>query len=487
MLGVAVTSSTDGTRSIAPGHDVSWVFDVTNETTQSGLFDVSATGTAGFDTRVRSAQGVAVTSVQLGGRETTCVVATISVPDTASVGTIDVTSLTATLESSPSVTASDAVVTEVLDGLTITPDNTGTASPNTKIAYRHVITNSWPTTQTITLSETDSSGWPIVLLAADGVTEVTSVTIGPFGGKAEMVAQVSVPAQASPAATDTLSILATEESATATATDTTSVRRVDTYSSSAYTTPTGDFKLGDSVYARAIGLDASSAVCFVWKAPDGAVKRTSPTSTVDASGTASDQYSSETSDAVGAWVVELHGDGPDGPLIEARQFTVDFKGEITSVSASDGRNVEATIAVSSAVANETSREITGSVMSYLVWWDDNNNGAYDEGDTYIDASGTPQPYAAPAATHVTPIPSVLASGTWTEPAPWAISNTLFPNQGTYNVTATWHSPSGAAIDRKTAQFFAVPALGWPPFAVLVGAIGCVIWRQRGLSAAGSNA
>jgi hypothetical protein len=154
------------------------------------------------------------------------------------------------------------------------------------------------------------------------------------------------------------------------------------------------------------------------------------------------------------------------------------------LSASDAANVDDTITVSSTVQNDTSQEITGSVQSYLIWWDADGDGVYGPGDTYIDATGAPQPYSVEATTHVTAIASVPASGTWTEVQPWSITNALFPNQGTYNVTATWRSSSGALIDTKTSEFYAVPTLGWVLVALMAGFIAFVMWRKHPLAAGG---
>jgi hypothetical protein len=192
-----------------------------------------------------------------------------------------------------------------------------------------------------------------------------------------------------------------------------------------------------------------------------------------------DHYSTLASDTLGDWSVELHSDSPTGAIIETRRFTLTYKARISGLSASDGRNVDSTIAVSASVRNLVSREVTGTTLTYLVWWDGNGDGVYNEGDTYIDTSGTPLPYSADATTHVSAIGTIAPEGAWTEPAPWSMSNTRFPNQGTYIVTATWRDANGTIIDQKSAQFFSVPALGWPLFLLAVGIMGFVAWRRRG--------
>jgi hypothetical protein len=477
-VGVTVTVSPDTERSVAPGFGIGYALTITNETTASGQFDLKATDTADFDTVFSSREETSIVAVQLAAGETTEVVATISVPSDADTGVVDVSTLSATLDTSASVSAAAVAVIRVRSGLEFTPDRTGFASPATQVTYRHSVVNSRPTTRTVELSYADSSGWPVAFFESDGVTEISSVTVGPFGDSREIVAKLSVPTTASTPATDTLTITATDASDTAEVVDTTAVRTLGTYADSACTTPSSSFRLTDVVYARATALEPSATVCFVWTDPDGAIGQ-SATATVDASGTVFDQYSTQTSDTVGAWTVELHSDSATGTVIDFHPFTLTFDGRISALSASDGRNVDATIVVAASVDNLVSREITSSTMSYLIWWDGNGNGSYDAGDIAIDASGAPQPYSAEATTHVTAIESVPASGTWTEPAPWSVTNARFPEQGTYSVTATWRDANGTVIDVKTAQFWAIPALGWPLLIVLVATMGVVMWRGRG--------
>jgi hypothetical protein len=481
--GVVVTVTPDTTRSVAPGYAIGYAFEISNTTSETGLFDLSALSSAGFDVRIASLEETGVASVALAAGDSTRVVMTVSVPASATLGTLDVSTLTATLDTSASVSAHASAVTSVAAGISIGPDNIAHASPNDDVTFAHRLVNSLPDTQTVALSYVDSHGWTTVFLAPDGMTEITSVSVGPYGGSAETLVQLSVPKDIATPATDTLAVTATTPSATAEATDTTYVRRLETYADAANTVPSSAFRLTDTIYARATGFPTDTVVCFTWVDPTGALPRVSATATVDASGTATDLYLSLPTDRVGDWRVELHRDAPDGELLESRPFTLTYKGEITELSATDGANVDETITVSSSGRNDTSQEITGSVQSYLIWWDADGDGAYGPGDTFIDATGAPQPYSAEATTHVTAIASVPASGTWTEPQPWPITNALFPNQGTYNVTATWRSSAAAVIDTKTSEFYAVPTLGWIPLLLMAGFIAYVMWRRRPVVAA----
>ncbi len=171
---------------------------------------------------------------------------------------------------------------------------------------------------------------------------------------------------------------------------------------------------------------------------------------------------------------------------------VRWSAEITALSASDAPQVASDVAVTSSVLNELALPIADSTMSYVIWWDDDLDGLFSAGDTYIDATGNPQVWdgLANVSTHVTTGVSVAANGTWTESSPWTVNNRFFPRQGTYNITATWRESNGTPIDTATSQFYSIPALGWPLFGLValggaafmwfrVPALGVLAKRVRG--------
>lgn len=532
--GVSVTAAGEPTRSVAAGYEIVHRFTITNETSGTGTFELDASGTSDLDRVLRVGEATAaVSSVRLRAGETTSVLMTLAVPGEAASDTLDRSTLTATMVQDRSVTDSDEVATWIREMLELSRVPIGFANPGTVVTYRHTLTNSTDMTCTVALATTDDGGWESGLYEPDGSTPATTVALGPWGGSHDVVVRISVPATVSTPATDTLTITAvassesasgTTEVATATASDVTVVRRLSTYADSACTTPTSTFRLTDTVHAKAVALEPSSTVCFVWRDAGGTLVRSSPTSTVDAAGAAVDELGIAASDPIGDWTVELRSEGPTGTVMEALPFRVTYKGVISAVSATDGHNIDAVIAVSATVQNLVDRETTSTTLTYLVWWDGNGDHVYNEGDTYIDSAGTPHPYSSEATTHVTtiatvppaatttsgpsgvgtevpvatsspeptPVPSAGASGgvgsaaptgsppgSWTEAAPWTMSNRDFPNQGTYNVTVTWADSSGIAIDTKTAEFYSVPALGWPLFVGLFALAGLVTWGLRG--------
>jgi len=144
--------------------------------------------------------------------------------------------------------------------------------------------------------------------------------------------------------------------------------------------------------------------------------------------------------------------------------------------------------VTSSVENRIGRAISNSTMTYVMWWDENGDGVFGAGDTWIDSAGAPDTWDGVTAvsSHTTTGINVPGNGTWSESAPWSVLNTQFPHQGTYNVTATWRESSGALIDVKTSQFYSIPAMGWP-LALLATVVGAWwLWRRRDRFAASSG-
>jgi len=473
-----VTVTPDQNATMAPGQMVTYQFSVSNNLSGQRTYNLSWLSTLGWEIQVTDLAGNPLTSVTLDSGFTTDVLVNVSVPADASVGAQDITRLTATLDGNTSVRAFATGTTTVQTGLEIAPDNAGYGGAATMMLYPHTVTNSWPTTRTIDLSAVSTRGWPVTFFAADGVTQITQVTLGPNGASEDIYTRVSIPAGTAPNIVDTTVVTARTGTTTDTATDVTTVRRLMTYLDTGYLTPETDFTLTDTAHARATGLKAGDNVRFVWINPASATIRTSPLRTVDTAGMAFDDYTSLDSDLTGSWILELRDD--KNRLLETNVVTFKWNAEITALSATDAPGVGDEVAVTSSVQNHLTRAIDDSVMTYVIWWDTNGNGLFNAGDTYIDAAGAPHIWdgVTSVTTHVTTGIDVAGGGTWTEPAPWNVDNHLFPNQGTYQVTATWTELSGRVIDTATTEFYSIPALGWPLTAVvaIVGVV--VLWRRR---------
>ena len=478
---VTVTPNQSGT--MAPGQTISYVFDVQNNTGASGQFDLAVLSSLGWPYTITDMDDNPITSVLLGIDEMAQVKVNVTVPAGTSPGTQDVTRLTATLNGSPAVTSSATGTTTAAVGLTIEPDNTGYAGAGTTIQYTHTITNSWPTERDVTLSYASSQGWPVTFWEPDGVTQITGpIEVGANGATRDVIVRIAVPPGAATNAVDTTTVTATTVSGgttyTETATDTTTVRRLTTYADGGYVNQADEFRIGDVVYSRATGLKPGDDVYFVWYGPDGQV-RTSSLRTVDTQGMAFDEYTTLEGQPTGAWYVELYSSRD--VLLERTPFTVTFDAEITELSATDAPGVGEDVAVSSSVVNNNTSTITDSTMTYVIWWDSNGDGTFGAGDIYIDDTGAPITWDGTSPvdpTHVTTGITVAGGNTWDEPMPWTVSNSLFPNQGTYRVTATWTTTGGTVIDEATTEFYSIPTLGLPLFALTMAGAAYVLWRRR---------
>lgn len=482
-----VTVTPDQSATMAPGQTVSYTFTVANNLAGVRTYNLSTLSSMGWPVQITDLAGNPISSVTLNSGVSVDVVVKVSVPAGAAVGSQDITRLTATLNGNSSVRSSAMGTTTVKAGLEIAPDNAGYAGANTTIFYSHTVTNSWPTTRTIDLSAVSSRGWPVTFYAADGVTSITQVTLDPNGDSEAIYARVSIPAGVAANTVDVTTITARTGTTTDTATDTTTVRRLMTYSDTGYLTPETVFTLTDTAYARATGLKAGDKVVFVWKNPSGTIARTSPERTVDTAGMAFDGYPSLATDPTGDWILELYDSR--NRLLETNLVSFTWNAEITALSATDAPGVGDEVAVTSSVRNDLNRAIDDSVMTYTIWWDTDGSGSFNTGDTWIDSAGAPHVWNGVTAvsSHITTGIDVAGGGSWTEATPWTVNNQAFPNQGTYQVTARWTELSGRLIDAATTEFFSIPALGWP-LTALVSLVGIVLlWRRRDWLSPGSEA
>jgi len=474
-----VTVTPDQTASSAPGQYVDYTYTVQNNTPSAGTFDLATTSTLGFSNAVYDQAGSPLSAVALGSGESTTVVVRVSVPATATVGMQDVMRLSAELQGDPTVTSSATGTTSVLDGLTIVPDRSAYGGAGTWVQYTHTVTNSWPTTRTVSLSAASTQGWDVRMFASDGITPITSADVGPFGASEDIVVRVFVPTGTAEGTIDVTTVTASTGAYSDSVTDTTTVRRLSTYSDGGYINEQNAFVLGDEIFGRATGLKPGDDVYFVWTDADGHVVRTSPTYAVDTSGMAFDEYVTQATDPTGGWTLRLYDSKNN--LLETVSFTVGFDAEITALSATDAPGIGDDVAVTSSLANHNTAAITDSTVTYVIWWDADGDGSFGAGDIYIDDTGAPVIWdgvSPVTATHVTASVDVAGGGTWTEAGPWTVSNSQFPNQGTYNVTATWTESDGTYIDDATTQFYSIPALGWPLFALLASGLAALMWRRR---------
>lgn len=302
----AVTVTPDQRGSMAPGQTIEYTYTVQNNLPSAGTFNLTTASTLGFPSQIVDSNGSPITSVALAAGASTQVRVRVTVPLTATNGTQDVMTLTAVSSTTPTVRSSARGTTTVLDGLDIEADGAGYGGAGTWVQYSHTITNSWPTTRTINVTALSSSGWNTKVYAADGITEITQVTVGPYGATVNIIVRVQIPGTAQPDDEDNLTVTATTGTQSDSVNDHTVVRMLDTYADPGYVNADHDFYLTEMIYTRATGLQPGSDVYFVWKDSNGTIVRTSNDRRVDTQGMAFDDYTSVLTDPTGNWVVELY-------------------------------------------------------------------------------------------------------------------------------------------------------------------------------------
>ena len=358
------------TGTMAPGQTIEYRFTVTNSTGLADTFDLTTLSSLGFPNTLTSAGGAPISAVALSSGESTTVVLRVSVPVNAAFGAQDVTWLIATSRTSSSINALATATTRVMTGLDISPNRTAEAGAGSTVTYAHTVTNSWPTSRTVTLSTTDSRGWPVVVYDSDGITPITSVVVGPNGDTRTVFVRVFVPGTAAAGASDTTTITAGAGASIDTAVDTTIVRRLALYDSPSYANQSALYDQGATVHALGAGLGAYSNVYFVWKNPSGAIVRTSPDGPVDTGSMAYDNYSIPTTATLGTWTCELR-DAKNDALLEVSEYQVRIGAEITALWATDAAKIGENVTIDATHVNHSVNAITGSSATYTIWWDSN--------------------------------------------------------------------------------------------------------------------
>lgn len=472
-----LTVSPDRSASMAGGQAVVYRHTVSNNCSAPLTIDLAAASSSGWTTSVwRSDEASRLSSVPLGAGEATVVVVRVEVPPAARAGTQDVLSLTGTARGVPAITGSARDVTTVRPGVTVSPDNNGTGAAGTWITYSHTITNSWPTTRTFDLSAISSLGWDIAIVAADGVTPITRLTVGPDGATTQFFVRVLLPDEVEAGEVDVTTVTAVSGMISASATDRTGGGRLAIYTDPGYTLAGSVYSPGDTVYARGTDLPVNS-VRFRWLGPSGATVYTSAPIARDAQDMAQSSYALPAASAVGTWTCVLLNGG-NSTEIARRTFLVRQRASITALWATDAQSSPTSVTIGCSLQDRSSSGIAGSTLSYLIWWDTDGDGTFDAGDTYIDASGAPVAWNGsgnPVSRSRTGV-GVPAGGALTDT--WSLGNAAFPNRGTYRLTAVWTASGGAVLDTRTSSFFSIPSLGWPLTLASLAGAGAWLWRRR---------
>ena len=437
---------------MAPGQIAAYTHTITNNTDTTRTVALSTTSDRGWYGAVFAADGVTpLPSMILGPGASTPVVLKVSVPATATVGTLDVTTLRAEDVDTPTARGTGTASTTVRAPLQVEPNRTTASGPGTVVWFEHTVTNSWPTTRSVSLSAANTGGWTVSVYNASKSVTTSTVTLAPQGGSVTVQVRVNVPAGAAEGAVTTTTLSAASAPHTASVTGVTTVRRLTTYADAGYASRSTLFRLGETVYARAGGLTSNQQVTFRWVDPTGAIVYTSPTVTADTQGTAVSFRAIAPGAEVGDWTLILRNNA--GVEITRSTFTVAYNGTITHLSATDADPAGRPTTLTAGIENRAGAPMAASTLNYLVWWDADGNGVFGPGDTWADDTGTGHAYVAPGAhtTRQTSVPVIPANSSWAE-TPWSIPSADLPFAGTWRVTANWVADDGRIIDTRSSTF-----------------------------------
>lgn len=443
----------DRSGSIMAGGTIVFENTIMNNTANTYTVSLSAVSDKGWTANVWNSLGTAqITSIDLAPNESKTVTVRVTVPAGTASGTSSVTTVEARAVGFANVRGKGYDTATVRPELDISPDNAYPAGAGTSVLYRHTVTNSSAEDRTITLSASSGMGWPVAVLAADASTPLVSVALPAYGGSAEVVVRVTVPAGTAVPNTDTTTVTARYGAGLAeTATDVTTVSRLATYGISGFGTPQDTFDLGDRVYARGMGLPPGSTMTFRYSDPSGAVISTS-SAKVDATGIAQTSYNIPSAlTGLGTWTVTLLN---GTTVVDSTPFYVGYKATISALAASGGDVIGTPVSVTATLSNTGVVALTGTTVDYRIWWDDDGSGTLTAGDSYIAEDGTWTPIGTGTGYTMrrTGVTVTAPNGTFSDA--WSVPNDDFRQSGMYRLTATWSS--GTQIDERTTEFFAVP-------------------------------
>ncbi len=441
----------DRTGSITPGGTIRFTNTVQNNTDDDVTVALQGVSDRGWPATIRTTSGTQITELTLTPRQSVDVFVDITPPASTALGTVDVTRIEASLVSLPEVKAFGYDTVTVGAALTVVPPGTLPAGAGTSVLYRHTITNNTATARTLSLTATSSRGWPVQVLAADGATPLSPVTIPEYGGSIQVTVRVTVPRGTAALTTDVTTLRVADGSGFATVADTTVVSRLATFGVGGFGTPLDEFALGDRVYARGMGLTAGQSVTFEWTSPDEVTTRETVRS--DRSGIAQSSYDLSPTDETGTWTVRTY---MGATLLAEHQFFVGYRARITSMTTSGGDEAGSPIAVSTVFHNGGAVTLANTEVTYLLWRDADGDGTLNAGDAYIAGDGAwTDPSTGVGYTHKTSGFTVPANTAALTDA-WSVVNQYLKFAGTYTLRAEWVSADGMMLDTRTTTFFAAP-------------------------------
>lgn len=371
-----VLVSPNNTGSMAPGQMIEYAHTVTNASAVSQTFALSATSSLGWTSTVHNTVGTLLPTVTLAGGASASIRVRVVVPSSAAIDSVNVTTVRAALQSDATVFDTATDTTTARPGAFLTPNRSSTVGEGRTVTYQHTLTNSWPTSRTFTLSHTSSLGWAAAYYAADGVTPITQITLGPNGASTTFSIRLTVPLSVPVGSSDITSLRATH-AATSTQVsviDTTFVSQLVTYSDDTLTYEKATFRQTETVWAEGRALGTYADVRYSWRNPSGTQVFLSAPVAVEPDGTTVSSYTLPSNAALGTWTAVLL-DVATGQEVARVSFTVTINqwltmtvdrnainfGALTPEIPSAIENIR--ISVDSNIAYTFSRSVSGTVSA----------------------------------------------------------------------------------------------------------------------------
>jgi hypothetical protein len=301
---IAILPSTQSQNG-AKGTSVVYNYTVYNYGASADTISLSALSNKSWTVGLSSSS----VSVPAGGAHD--ITLTVNIPNNASVGTVDTTTITAVSGNNPSKTATATAVTTVTTILTLTPNNASAGGAGSYVYYNHRVQSNASTSKAVSLAPSFTSGsctgWTSALYEPDKTTALSSpVTLSAYGGYKDFVLKVNIPFGATISSTCTATLTAAYTSGaanTVSVTDITTVKNLVLYEDPGYTTEQDTYPAGNNVYAKTYGLTNGTPYYYKWYDPSGTLVRTSPVTSNLV--TLPDTYSIPNTGPLGTWVVQV--------------------------------------------------------------------------------------------------------------------------------------------------------------------------------------
>jgi hypothetical protein len=297
----------DRVGSMMPGGTMEFTHTVTNWSTASQALALSAVSSNGWTAGVFTTAGAPLPAVTLNAGQSISVLVRVVIPAGTTIGSTDIMTVSAALQSDPSVFDRATDTTNVRAELTFTPNNNTSSGEGQTVSFQHVITNSSAQTRTFNLTASSTLGWAVRFYDTDGVTQITQATVAGYGGTKTIYVRMTVPLSVPIGSSDVTTVRATHTSSglQATAIDTTQVRQLITYGDGSLSSAQTYFSQSDTVWVLGTLLSGMTQVRFRWLDPSGTLAFQSAPVDVEPDNTAVDSYALGANATPGTWTCVL--------------------------------------------------------------------------------------------------------------------------------------------------------------------------------------